>query len=324
VQGVGYAPTPIGVDVTVTPPYGDYFTKNYASSYLRDLAILRPLGVNTLRLWGWNNSADHSDFLDQAYNKGVDPIYVAVEFYIGPSVYPNLADPTVIQRVLSDFQVFLTHANSHPAILFYILGSDLNAGWNYAGELGAVFSLLSQLATATHQFQNGSLVTTALNDVNSIATIGQYDATTTMDFWGLNTYRGCSFSTLFTQFQAASKKKLFISEYGIDSYNDVTFAEDDTMQSNCIVALAKELVANNATTMGGAVVEYVDEYWKGKLGIADARHPGCPNYNPSVHSNCGSPNPSFPDGYVNQGWFGIVNASFAPRPVTAALKTLWT
>lgn len=40
-SAVGYAPVPIGSDPTVQPPYGDYFTSNYASIYKRDLTILR-------------------------------------------------------------------------------------------------------------------------------------------------------------------------------------------------------------------------------------------------------------------------------------------
>jgi len=322
-RGVGYEPVPIGVDVTTTPPYGDYFTLNYAHFYQRDLAILRPLGVNVLRLWGWGDGADHSDFLDAAYNKGVNPIYVAVEFWLGPSSYQNLADPTVIQRVLADFQLFLKTAKSHPAILFYILGSDLNASWNYLGQLDALFSLLNQLASAAHAFNSSSLVTTALNDINSLSTISTYDSSTKLDFWSLNLYRGCTFGTLWTQYPSWTTKGLFISEYGIDSYNDVAFAEDDMMQSNCIVQLTKEIALHNSTAMGGSIVEYVDEYWKGKLGIYDGRHIACPDYNPNHHSNCGAPNSAFPDGYVNQAWFGIVNASFVPRGVYGALKTLW-
>jgi len=324
VKGVGYAPAPIGADPTVSPPYGDYYTQMYSAIYKRDLAILRPMGVNTLRLWGWGNGANHTDFLNVAYNDGVNPIYIAAEFWMGPGTYANLADPATIKQLLADFQTFLNSVNNHPAILFYILGSDLNAGWNYAGQLDALFSVLSQLTELAHTSNMNNLVTSALNDENSAAIITTYDTTTSLDFWSLNLYRGCTFGTLFTQFPTISKKGLFISEYGIDSFNDQTVNYDQALQANCVIALSKEILANNATAIGGAVVEYVDEYWKGKLGVVDARHPGCPNYNAAVHSICGNPNPSFPDGYVNQAWFGIVNASFAPRAVYAALTTLWT
>ena len=53
VRGVGYAPTPIGVDVRYDWPYGDYFTAEHAGIYGRDLPLLREMGANTVRLWGW-------------------------------------------------------------------------------------------------------------------------------------------------------------------------------------------------------------------------------------------------------------------------------
>jgi len=114
-----------------------------------------------------------------------------------------------------------------------------------------------------------------------------------------------------------------VSEYGIDSFDDRSMKENDTLQATCVTQLATELINNEHISVGGAVVEYIDEYWKGKLGIADARHPGCPDYNSFHHSVCGDPNPAFPDLYVNQGWFGLVNSSFAPRTAYNSLKALW-
>jgi len=233
-----------------------------------------------------------------------------------------LADPAVQAQVLADFTTFMNAIKSHPAVLLYIVGSDLNAQWNYGTNLAALFNVIDTLAAYAHSVNPLNLVTTALNDEDSLDTISTFD-TTSVDFWSINVYRGCTFGTLFTQYAMKSKKPLFISEYGIDSFNDKSLALDQALQSNCIVTLSKEILINNATTIGGAVVEYVDEYWKGKLGISDARHPGCPSYNPQLHTICGYPNEAFPDGYANQAWFGIVSSTFVPRTVFSALQTLW-
>jgi hypothetical protein len=323
IKAVGYSPVPIGSDPTVQPPYGDYFTANYATIYKRDLAILRNLGINAIRLWGWGNGADHSDFLNTAYNGGVNPIYVIVQFWMGPGTYPDLSDQAVQLMVLNDFTLFVNTINANPAVLFYIVGSDLNAGWNYGGNLTALFLMLDKLADHVHTVNPNNLVTTALNDVDSGNTILTFDGLVSFDYWSINVYRGCTFGTMFNDYASVSKKPLFISEYGIDSFNDHNMALDQALQSNCIVSLSKEILSHNATALGGAVVEYVDEYWKGKNGAVDARHPGCPNYNAQLHSICGYPNDAFPDGYANQAWFGIVNASFAPRTVFTALQALW-
>lgn len=327
VQSVGYAPTPVGIDPTATPPYGDYFTSNFENIYRRDLPILRSLGANAVRIWGWDINADHTGFLDAALNAGDHPIYVIPGFFVSPSLYPNLADPNVVTKALNDLTTFITNIKNHPAVLFYLIGSDLNADWNYGFEKDALFSFLNTAAALVKSLEpsNPHPVSTALNDVESIATILKYDSPTpNLDFWSINVYRGCDFGPLFIQFGSVSLRPLFISEFGIDEYDDVSLRSNPHLQAECLTDLWGDIEGNETFTFGGSVVEYVDEYWKGKQGVADARHPNCPNYNPSEHSNCGYPNNNFPDKYANQGWFGLVEAgTFRPKEAYNQLAELW-
>jgi len=69
-RGVGYSPVPIGDDPEIVTPFGDYFTSQYHAIYDRDLPIIRQIGANAIRLWSWDNTANHLDFLDKAYNGG--------------------------------------------------------------------------------------------------------------------------------------------------------------------------------------------------------------------------------------------------------------
>jgi hypothetical protein len=117
IRGVGYAPVPIGVDPETIPPYGDYFTLNHRRIYARDLPLLRQMGVNTIRLWGWNNSADHKDFLDKAYNNGTNSICVIVTFWMGPSVYPDVSSPAARAKIKADFRNMVAAHKNHPAVL---------------------------------------------------------------------------------------------------------------------------------------------------------------------------------------------------------------
>ena len=72
VKGVVYSPVPIGEDPHASP-YGDYFTAPYSALHNRDLPVLRTLGANAVRLYHWEKSADHFDFLDQAYQRRIGP-----------------------------------------------------------------------------------------------------------------------------------------------------------------------------------------------------------------------------------------------------------
>jgi len=322
VKSVGYSPVPIGVDASAQPPYGDYFTNSNDSFYVRDIPVLKALGTNALKLWGWNISADHSDFLDLAI---ANDIWVIPTFWMGPGTYPNLADSRVIAQVTADFQTWLSAINNHPAVLFYNIGSDLNADWNYGAERDAVYSLIDKLAALGKSLQPANAsrpFSTALNDQHALEDINKYEASTpNIAIWSVNAYRGCSFKGIFTQFAAASRRPLFISEFGIDAFNDQRMTVDEPLQAACVSSLWGEIV-NGSVSIGGAIVEYQDEWWKGKLAQADARHPGCPNYNASFHSNCGYPS-DFPDSYTNQAWFGIVDEDYAPREVFTAIQKLW-
>jgi len=210
-------------------------------------------------------------------------------------------------------------------ILFYNLGSDLNADWNYGGEKDSVFTVLNSLVTHLKSVETTNLhpTSTAINDASSVPTIGLYDANTLLDLWSVNVYRGCTFGTLFHDYATASKKPLFLSEYGIDAYNDLQQAVNQQQHANCLTSLWSEVVVNANITVGGSVVEYVDEFWKGKQGQTDSRHPSCPNYNPSVQSNCGYTNNNFPDSYSNSAYYGLVNSQFQPRQAYTALQKLW-
>jgi len=166
-------------------------------------------------------------------------------------------------------------------------------------------------------------VSTALNDQQSVTTIKTYDPTTELDLWSVNVYRGCDFGFLFQEFQSVSTRPLFVSEFGIDAYDDSQMSVNEKVQADCYASQWSEIVGNSSVVIGGAITEYVDEYWKSKLAQADAKHPRCPNYDPSVQLNCGYPNDNFPDKYANQAYFGIVDYQFQPRQAYKQLQALW-
>ncbi len=173
ITGVGYSPVPIGIDPEITPPYGDYFTSNYSSIYDRDLPLLRQMGANTIRLWGWNNAAVHTDFLNKAYNNGVDPIYVIVTFWMGPSFYPDISSPFARAQIKTDFGAMVAAHKNHPAILMWSIGNELNAPWMYGNKLNDLFSLINEMAEVAHAEEGANYhpVTTPLLDSNLINTI---------------------------------------------------------------------------------------------------------------------------------------------------------
>jgi len=335
IKGVGYAPVPICIDPTTTPPYGDYFTSEYSAIYNRDLPLLRQMGANTIRLWGWNNGADHTDFLDKAYNNGINPIYVIVTFWMGSGY--DISDTNVRNTIKANFRLMVAAHKNHPAVLMWAIGNELNAPWMYGDKPDDLFSLIDEMAQEAHEEEgeNPHPVTTPLADIDLINTIAHYDPLMPhLDVWSVQVYRGCSFYSLFTDYAAASAKPLAILEYNIDAYDNDAKDEYENIgtpyQATWAEALWNEIKANSAVCCGGSIMAYCDEWWKGKYGKDGGA--GCPDYDPCFHSTCGfTATDCHPDDFANEEWWGIMRTVdngaepdiMQPRVVYYTLQSLW-
>ena len=336
VKGVVYSPVPIGEDPNLTPPYGDYFTGPYAPLHDRDLPLLRAMGANTLRLYHWEKTADHSAFLDQAYNGGVDPLYVIAGYWIdaGLDLDPN-SPANVREQLKADFREMVAAHKTHPAILMWSVGHNLNQAGLSSNQLSQVFSLINEMAE-TAQAEEGTTghpVTTALFDQDLAATIAAFEQTVpALDIWGANVYRGKSFGTLFSDLGPITQKPIMIMEYGIDAYDQTRGDEYEKLgtpvQADYAEALWKEIAANPSTCVGGAIMSYSDEWWKARY----AADPGCvPDPDPGVQGRCGFATNAQPDGYANEEWWGLVRTrdngtgpdSVEPRAAYFRLQALW-
>ncbi|HNS50121.1 MAG TPA: glycoside hydrolase family 2 TIM barrel-domain containing protein [Anaerolineae bacterium] len=340
VRGVGYAPTPIGDDVRYDWPYGDYFTAEHAAIYSRDLPLLRDMGANTVRLWGWKyDSPEHGPFLDAAHNGGSRPIYVIVSYWLGAG--RDIHSPAGRQAIVDEFTQMVAIHKDHPAVLMWAIGNELNASWMY-GDSDDLFSLIDEMAAAAHAEEGESYhpVTTPLCDGPSptslIDTIAARDPQVpNLDVWSVQVYRGPSFGSLFVDYAAVSGKPLAITEYGIDAYDMAHGTEYELIgtpyQATYAEALWKEIAANPEVCAGGAIMAYSDEWWKGANG-AEPPGGGCPEGDAGFHSVCGYTNLAHPDGFSNEEWWGIVRPVkngdspdiMQKRAAYHRLRSLWT
>ena len=201
----------------------------------------------------------------------------------------------------------------HPAVLMWAIANEGNASWNYGSKLSDFLSLVNEMAREAHLEEgfNFHPVTVPLADTDFLQTVGAFDPLMPhLDLWSVNVYRGASFGNLFEEYRKASAKPLAILEYGIDAYDDNAQAEYEAAgspyQALYAQALWKEIAANSAVCVGGTVMNYSDEWWKGKYGRTDAGHPGCPDHGPAFHSACGYATGAHPDGYCNEEWWGVM------------------
>lgn len=256
VQGICYSPVPVG-ESPQWVPLGDYFTADYAYIWARDLPLLKAMGVNTLRLYGWNNDRDHTAFLDELSYAGLTAM---VTFYVPNGFEADYTSETVREAILANFTKQVKKYGDHPGILAWSFGNELNGDWN---QLQNAFNKVGNckwsppcwnqpIPTATCKaasrcvyeglfgFINeackraGELVgrpcSSAFADTDQLvqsgdnSRVGWYgDLLPNVGFWAMQLYRGYSFGSYFSDFEKASanySKPIVVTEYGVDAFND--------------------------------------------------------------------------------------------------------
>jgi hypothetical protein len=313
VKGVCYSPTPVGRSVS------DYDWWTDQASYTADFSLIRNMGANTVRTFSKSlNIQAMSSALDSAYAHG---LYVIMGFWVDQT--SDLTKQTVRDGLLNDFKSMVTNFKDHPAVLMWSFGNEAdNKGADF-------FTLLSSAATSAHAIEGSNFhpVTTAARDITQIGSAALKSDDTllsSLDCWGINSYRGINFTDLFSSMTALTNKAFVMTEWGCDSYRSLISAPDETMQSDYLRSQWADIAVNVSTNpgkqcLGGTVFEWSDEWWKSNLG-------GGTNF---THDRLMDwPNPAYSDTAMNEEWWGIVGVTLGTNVRTLktgynTLKSLW-
>ncbi len=255
--------------------------------------------------------------------------------------------------IKSDFTDYYKRTCNFSQDCFYIVGNEVSNGVNYNSQKftdspSNFYSLINEIAAIPETAEvlkdcpDPLPVTTAIIDLNDLENPNiQTDdnAMSNMKFWSSNVYRGCkdasgcdgsgsceipAMTNFFSTYKTLTNKPVFISEYGIDAFNNVAQTEDDTTQSDCTTAIWRSVDnnwmsgSNTQVVIGGAVFEYSDEWWK-------------TDGDPNTQGTGGFPNQNFPDGFMNESYFGLFSISddlgtcnkLTPREVFTPLSSVW-
>jgi hypothetical protein len=302
VKGVSWSPMPVGQ--RNTSGYTPYYTQ-YAS---QDGALLAGVHANTVKTYNaLEQTARGLAILDELYAQGIMVIM---------TVLPSYSD--------AQGKVYLNAINyfkSHPAILMWALGNELNYNrlYNNAISVDQAIAIVQTAIDDIHQVDGEHPVAVSWGNLpaaNQLSILGRADV------WSLNLYPYLDLTSRFDQWAAASKKPIFVGEYGADAWNAKATppAEDQDAQATATTTLTQQIQAYYSATnpnrpvLGGCIFELADEW--GKASGAGT--------NPSTHDVGGFANSGvYPDGTANEEWWGILTVDRKTRKAYDALRVLY-
>lgn len=297
VKGVGYQPTPIGTPISGSALAFMYNDQNIIA---RDMAILRAMNVNTIRIYSGEPMLNEN-LLDACYNDGLNPIYVIMGFFITAEGGIDYSNPTTATDLETDFRAFVNRFKDHPAVLAWGIGNENNLPYPF--DISDWYTLANDLSQAAFEEEGASyhptmVINGGMRDFGDVDLSSDDASIDKIDIWGHNAYPGEDYECYFDYFDRLSDKPLIITEFGIDSYNNQTASEYESVQSQFDVDQWRDIEVG---AVGGIAFEYADEWWKAGT--------------PAVHNDGGFPTREHPDGFSNEEWWGLLrtvdNGGFA-------------
>jgi hypothetical protein len=294
----------------------------YEKWYIPDIQLLRAMNANTVYVFlDFGASPVAKAVLDYLYENGLKAIVTADDNGSG--------DTNRIEQIVPAYR-------DHPAILAWAIGNEWNINLFHAIKPGDPVSE-QQLRDAAAKNESLAQRVKSLDTNHPVASIfGDIDASDgplamtnivnhfcpTVDFWGVNAYRGPSFKTLFADWARIAKVPFFLSEYGTDAYRTVMIgledyvlisadgAYDEPMQAAFVRGLWREIAANLSAAqldnvcLGGTVFEWNDEWWKASAPPPLPKPDTVGRHDTLGFLTSGWNPEAMPDSTANEEWFG--------------------
>ena len=284
-----------------------------------DFGLMQQMGVNTVRIY------DGIPARWVAYiweNFGIRTMVNCTQGRYGLTVreewepHTDYSDADVRTMLLAQASAMAERYRGTPGLLAYLLGNENNYGlfWDGAetedipepdslttARAEYLYSLLNESARAVKAVDASVPVAVVNGDLLFLDLF--VDRCPDVDIFGVNTYRGASFTNLFDREAAECPKPLLLTEFGSDAYNVLAGAEEQNGQAEIDLANWCEILSESAAgrCLGGFTFQWSDEWWKHGQDVRLWEH----DTEPSWHNGGyyfdyvkGSEN-------MNEEWFGI-------------------
>ncbi len=292
-----------------------------------EMSLLQNMGVNAIRVYtgiqpkwvqyiyenyGIYTMLNHSF---GRYGLTLDGVWTAVTKY---------DDPATQELLLSEVTQMVEEYKDTPGLLLYLLGNENNYGLFWAGaetedfpegeeQINAVgevrgrpmYQLMNEASIQMKAVSASHPVAICNGDLLFMDIIAE--ECPDVDIFGINVYRGPSFTDMFDRVRDEYGKPILLTEFGSDAFNAITLEEAQRDQAIINVANWKEIYENAAglgkaeNSLGGFTFQFSDGWWK---------------YGQTVDLDVHNTNASWENGgyafdhipgenNMNEEWFGI-------------------
>ena len=253
-----------------------------------EMGLLQNMGVNAIRVYsgiqpewityiyenyGIYTMLNHSF---GRYGLTIDGAWVPVTEY---------DDPRTMELLLDEVTAMANEYAGTKGLLLYLLGNENNYGLFWAGAetedfpddaaekafVGQnrgrpMYKLMNDAAVAMKTIDPSRPVALCNGDVLFLEHI--VDLAPDVDIFGVNTYRGETFTDLFDVVSAEYDKPVLLTEFGVDAFNARTLTEAQSAQAYYKKNNWKDLYSNAAgmgkanNSIGGFTFQFSDGWWK--------------------------------------------------------------
>ena len=253
-----------------------------------EMSLLKDMNINTIRHYS-DIPAKWIQYIYENYG-----IYTMINHSFGRygmtvdeewKPITDYSNSKMQEILLSEIETMVSDYKNTPGLLLYLLGNENNYGLFWSGaetedfpeeeskkeavgeKYGRpMYKLMNMAAKKIKELDSNHPVAICNGDdlfINLVA-----EECKDIDIFGVNSYRGASFTDLFKTVKETLNKPLLFTEFGADAYNSLNFKEDQRTQANYLLENWKEIYENSAgmgkyeNTIGGFTFQFSDGWWK--------------------------------------------------------------
>lgn len=288
-----------------------------------EMTLLKNMGVNVIRQYShipprWITYIYEKYGIYTMLNHSFGRYGMIIDGVAFP--HTDYANPEMGKRLLNEIRdLAMTYKNTQ-GLLLYLLGNENNYGLFWKGaeteDIPVDESTMNSRARAMYKLFNEATKIIKNTDPSRPVAICNGDLVfldiiieecKDIDIFGVNSYRGDSFDTLFKVVKEKYGKPLLFTEFGSDAYNSVMKKEAQKEQAAILLNNWEEIYLNAAglglsgNCIGGFTFQFSDGWWKSdqekNLDVHDT-HASWANGGYKFDFVRGEKN-------MNEEWFGI-------------------